>query len=239
MLQRTFALEVVRDSSRAKAVIADARFDSGISCPPRNHPVSILLGHAMWRTGKVSRRAKQRPVLVFDDAGRGDIFIEIGFKPGDARRFMFLAAFLVQANSTAPSLYEVVADIHLHDRTDTGECVNHHCDERAIAQAFDRAYINGGEQGARLVAVEYRSAALGNDVPGTAHRMGGIGTDNLADNKPVKEHADCGQELLDSRLCKSALETLDIGGDIQGLHVLKLVIPRSAQNSENLHAALK
>ncbi len=68
-----------------------------------------------------------------------------------AGRFMLLAALLMQAHPSMPPLREIIAHVHLQHRADAGEGVNHHADQRAIAQAGQRAGINRGQQRARFV----------------------------------------------------------------------------------------
>src|ERR1700730_2614571 len=85
----------------------DSGLDARVARASRNHAVSVLLRHAMRRSGKPSRRAPQRPFLVVRDARRSDVFVEIGSEAGDARRFVLLASFLVQAYPAAPPLNEI------------------------------------------------------------------------------------------------------------------------------------
>jgi hypothetical protein len=90
--------------------------------------------------------AKQRAVRVGRDARRRDVLIKVRFQLRYAGRFMFLAALLVQAHPSAPPLAEVVAHVHLQHRADAGKGVNHHADQRPIAQARERAGINRRQQ---------------------------------------------------------------------------------------------
>jgi len=47
-----------------------------------------------------------------------DVRVEIGFKLRHARRFVFFAAFFMQTHPSAPSLADVIPDIHLQHRAD-------------------------------------------------------------------------------------------------------------------------
>jgi hypothetical protein len=70
VLQRAVALEVISDAGCAHRMIADARFDACLSRAPLNHPVAVLLRHAVRLAGKTSRGAKQGPILVVCNARR-------------------------------------------------------------------------------------------------------------------------------------------------------------------------
>ena len=93
VLQRALALEVIGDAGRAHRMIADARLDACLARASLNHPVAVLLRHAVRPTRKTSGGAKQRPVLVVRDSRRRDIRIEVRFELRYTRRFMFLPAF--------------------------------------------------------------------------------------------------------------------------------------------------
>src|SRR6185312_8438467 len=124
---------------------------------------------------------------------RGDVLIKVSFELGDAGCLMLLAAFFVQPYPASPTLGVVIPDIHLQDRADAGKGVNHYGDERAVAQSRERAYVDGGEQGARLLTVEHGSTTLLHNVFGTTNRVCRIYLDDLVDDEPVEEHTDCGQ----------------------------------------------
>ena len=128
-------------------MIADSCFDARIARAPPNHPVAVLLRHAVRPPGEAPGGAKQRTVSVVCNARSRDVCVQIGFEFGHARCFVFLAPFFVQTYLSAPPLAEVISDIHLQDRADAGEGVNHHGDQRTVAQARERACVDGGEQG--------------------------------------------------------------------------------------------
>ena len=50
----------------------------------------------------------------------------------------------------------------------------------------------------------------------------GVGGHDLADDKPVEEHADGGELEFDGRCRDPLLQLLDIGRDVHGLHVAKM-----------------
>jgi hypothetical protein len=88
-------------------------FDSCLARTPLNHPIAILLCHAVRRACETSGGAKQRPILIICNARSCDVRVEIGFELRHARRFVFLAAFFVQAHPSSPPLAEVIPDVHL------------------------------------------------------------------------------------------------------------------------------
>jgi hypothetical protein len=49
--------------------------------------------------------------------------------------FVALAPFFVQADPLAFPIREVIFYAHCHDRSDAGEGVGHHVDQRAVAQS--------------------------------------------------------------------------------------------------------
>src|SRR5271157_1483318 len=49
----------------------------------------------------------------------------------------------------------------------------------------------------------------------SAHRMGRIDRDDLADDEPVEQYADCGEALLYDRLLKILAKRTHIGRDMQ------------------------
>jgi hypothetical protein len=55
----------------------------------------------------------------------------------------------------------------------------------------------------------------------TADGVSGVGGHGLVGDKPVKEHADGGEVLLDSRLGMALLEQLDVCRHCDGLDVLE------------------
>jgi hypothetical protein len=56
---------------------------------------------------------------------------------------------------SAPSLAEIIGHVHIEHRADAGEGVNHHADERPIAQAGERVRIDGRDKRPRFLAVKH------------------------------------------------------------------------------------
>jgi hypothetical protein len=101
--------------------------------------------------------------------------------------------------------------------------VDHDADERAVAQARERARVDGGEQGALFLAVQHRRAALRDDVLRPAYRVRRIRVDDLAHYEPVKKHSYRRKVLFYGRFCKPGQKALDIARDMHGLHMRQIV----------------
>ena len=131
---------------------------------------------------------------------------------------MFFAALFMQAHPAAASLGEVIAHVHLQHRADPGEGVNHDADEGPVAQARERAGIDGGEQRPRSSRSSTGVRPF-YDMLRAAHRVRRVHVDDMANHKPVKEHADRRQVLLNSRFGEFQQQHLDISRDVQRLHL--------------------
>ena len=125
---------------------------------------------------------------------------------------VLLAALLVQPDPAAASLRVVVLDLHPYHRADAGEGVDHHPDQRAIAQPLKRAGINGVEQGARLVAGKHGGLAALDHVFRASHRVCRVRLKDVAGHQPVEQHPQRRQVLLDRRRREAALQILDERG---------------------------
>ena len=60
---------------------------------------------------------------------------------------------------------------------------------------------------------------------GPTHSMGRIDCQDLADDEPIKQHADGREVLFDGRLGGRRLKPLDVGGDVHGLDIGELADP--------------
>ncbi len=132
---------------------------------------------------------------------------------------MSLAAFFVQANPPALARGELVLDPHRDRRADPGEAVGHQPDQRSIAQAYERRDIDAIEQLAGFRRRQHRRLAALDHVLWPTYRMRRIDRDDLADDEPVKHHADRREMLLDGRLLEILAMRLDRGGDVQRLDI--------------------
>jgi hypothetical protein len=61
------------------------------------------------------------------------------------------------------------------------------------------------------------------DVFGSAHCVRRIHINDLANDEPVNEHADCSKAPLYRRFGKALAKALDVARDIHGLHVRQIV----------------
>lgn len=220
VLKCALAPKIIRDPGGPQAMIADAGLDACLARISGNHPMGILLRHAVRGAGEAACGAKQRPILVVCDARSGDVRMEIGFELGYARRFVLLAAFFMQANPCAPSLSKVVAHIHLQHSADTRKGVDHHGNQRPVTQSLDGAYVYGGEQGSRLLAIQHRSATFNHNMLRPSYRMCRIYRNDLPNDEPIKEHPYRGQVLLDCWFGEAVMQAFHIGRDMHRFHVL-------------------
>ena len=85
-----------------------------------------------------------------------------------------LAAFFVEPHPAAALLDVVVLDLHADDGADAGEGVAHERDERAVAEADQRAGVDGVEQRPHLLGREHRRLALLDAVLGAATACAGF-----------------------------------------------------------------
>jgi hypothetical protein len=99
---------------------------------------------------------------------------------------VLLAAFLMQADPPALALGVVVLDVHMESSGDTSERVDQERDQRAIAQADDRARIDALQQLPCFVAIQNGRRAFLDHMLWTAHGGGRILADDLADDQPAK-----------------------------------------------------
>ena len=77
---------------------------------------------------------------------------------------MLLAALLMQAHPAAPALREVILHLHADDGVHAGEGIDHNANQGAIAQPGERADVDGVEQRAGLLNVEYGRLAFLDDI---------------------------------------------------------------------------
>ena len=91
---------------------------------------------------------------------------------------------------------------------------------------------NAVEQRAGLVGRKDRRLAFLDDVFRAAHGMGRVDVDDMAGDKPVEQHAQRGQVLLDGRRRKLGLQILDEGGDMERLDAASSSISSGAPGGE-------
>ena len=130
------------------------------------------------------------------ELGRREVVVERRGRPMVGRDIVPLAALLVQPEPPPALLPEVVLPPHRDDRAHPREAVEHHRDERPVAQARERTGIDHVEEPTGLGRREHRRRALGDHVLGPPHDRRRVHREDLADDEPVAEHADGGRCCL-------------------------------------------
>ena len=224
VFERAAGFEIGRDAGRAEHMAAELDLEARFGRAPADHLIGIDTMHRVFRqpAGLAGGRAEEGGLAGVADAGGGEIFIEELFELVMRRHIVALAAFLVQAQPPALAGGVIVLDLHGDDGTDAREGIGHHADERAIAQADERRGIEAFEQPAGLVFGQHRRLAALDDMLGPTHRVRRIDGQNLADDQPVEQHADCSEVQLYRRLGRGRLQHLYIGGDVNGLDIGEL-----------------
>ena len=130
-------LQVRGNAGRAEGMVADPGLEAGGPRAALDHAIGVLLPQGVLgeRAGLAGRRPEQRAVRVASDPGRPDVVIEQLRQIVMAGNLVFLAAFFVQADPAAPSLHEIVAHVHLEHGIHAREGVDHHTDQRPVAQS--------------------------------------------------------------------------------------------------------
>ena len=99
---------------------------------PLDHPEHIHPAHpARAELARPRQRAPQRGTFLGRDPGR----VEIGLRLVVDRHGVVFAALSMEPQPPALALLVVVLDAHAHDGGDAREAVDHHAQQRAIAQA--------------------------------------------------------------------------------------------------------
>jgi hypothetical protein len=164
-------------------------------------------------TGSAAGRTEEGGLVLIDDAGSVQILAEKLLELVMRRHLVALAAFLLQPHPPALAVDKVVVDLHRNDGADAREGVGHDADHRAVAQADEPGHfsfrpisqgnlpdhLDAFEQVSGLSLGQHRRLAALDDVLGPAHRMGWVDGEDLTDDQPVEQHADCRQMLLDRR----------------------------------------
>src|SRR5260370_32936429 len=97
-------------------------------CSPSTRVIGLSLS-----LSPLAHTAKQRPVLVAPDAGRGDPGVQELLETRMAGYLVALAALLVQPKPPALTMLEVVADLHSYGCSDPGEAVDHGADQCLVS----------------------------------------------------------------------------------------------------------
>ena len=108
-----------------------------------------------------------------------------------------LAALLAQPQPPALALQVVVVDVHVHDGRHPREAVDHHPEQRLVAQTSDGRRVDRVDKQPHFPGLEDRRLAPLHDVGRSPHSGGRIPRDHLTDHEPIEQPADGGQVLLD------------------------------------------
>jgi hypothetical protein len=100
--------------------------------------------------------AKERTLPVLGDAGTGDVLLEVAITIVVGGHRVRLATFFVNTNPAAASLHDEVLDLHRHHCAHTGEGVDHHPDQGAVAQAVERFGVDRIQDGPRIIGRQHR-----------------------------------------------------------------------------------
>jgi hypothetical protein len=137
VFERAAGLEISGDPGRAEHVAAKLAFQSGFGRAAADHLVCVDAVHRPVGKdpGSAGRRAEEGGLAAVPDARRIEIFIKELLELVMGRHLVALAAFLIEPQPPALPVGEVVLDLHRDDRADAGKAVDHHADQRAVAQA--------------------------------------------------------------------------------------------------------
>ncbi len=114
--------------------------------------------------------------------------VEIFLRLVMRRHLVPLAALLVQPQPGAPALAVIVPDLHPGHRADAGKAVDHHGDDRAVAEPDNVAGLDASEQLARLLNREDGRLAAPHDVARPTDCAGRVVRDHLASHQPGEQH---------------------------------------------------
>ena len=149
-----------------------------------------------------------------------DIGVQVGLKIVVAGHFVALAALLVQPHPQAAVLHVNVLDLHRERRADAREGIDHEADQGAVAQARPASSRRCCRASARASAGSSTGVLPRFTLcDGPRTDDGRIHRHDLARHKPVEQMPDRGEALLDGRRGSLAAKLLDVGGDVQRLHV--------------------
>ena len=151
------------------------------------------------------------------------------------RHGVVFAAFFLEPQPPALALLVVIRDAHADDGRDARKAVDHHGQQRAIAQAGEGRGVDRIQQLPRFGGLQHRRLAGLHDVGRPAHRGGRVGGHHLPDHQPVEQPADGGQMLLDRRGAIPAVYVVDVGGHGDRRQLCELDPARVAPGEEPRH----
>jgi len=218
VFEESAVFEVDGDAGRAEGVAPKLGCDASRPRSAPDHTQRVGARHAPVGElpGPTGCGREEASGLVAGEPGVGEIGVHVGFEQVMGGHVMALAAFFVEPHPRAPSLDVVVGDSHADRRGDAGEGVDQQGNERPVAQPDRCRDIDAVEKLARLISIEHRGLAFLDDMLRAAHRRGWVDLNDLADDEPVKEHANRRQVLLNGWGRVAPAEQLDIGRDVVG-----------------------
>jgi hypothetical protein len=166
-----------------------------------------------------------------------DIGVKVSLEVVVAGHLVALAAFLVQANPKPAALHIDVLDLHRERRAEAREGIDHEADQGVVAKADRRCHVDAVKQLPCLGRIEHRRLAALHTVRGTADRSSRVHRHDLARHKPIEQMPDRGEALLDGRRGALTAELLDVGRDVQRLHVGDRATPALAHQARNSRVA--
>ena len=138
--------QIRRDARGPKGVAISLAEPDGLDAS-LDHPEHIHPAHpARAEPDRTRHRAPQGRVFLDRDSGRGEIGVEIGLRLVVDRHGVVFTAFLLEPQPPALALLVVVLDAHADDGRDARKAVDHHAQQRAIAQASDGRRVDGVQQ---------------------------------------------------------------------------------------------
>jgi len=126
---------------------------------------------------------------------------------GTSRR---LPRFFVQAEPPPFTSREVVVDAHANRSAHAREAVHHEADEGAIAQADEVGCVNRVEQLARLFSRQKPASCRVSPCNGVREPSSPGSGQDLADDEPVEQRADCGEMLFHGGRRSGPAEIVDV-----------------------------
>jgi len=119
--------------------------------------------------------------------------VEIGLDVVVGGHLVSLAPFLVESQPPAFLLCVVAFDLQPYGCRDPCERIDHHADERLVAEADDRAYVDRVEELAGFVGGENRSFAAADGMRRAADRCRRVVRDDLSCDEPIEKSTNGGR----------------------------------------------
>src|ERR1019366_4514794 len=162
-------------------------------------------------------RSKQGSSFLPGDARGRNVREEIFFGDVMCRNDMVLSSLFPESESPTTAVHrEVILDVHVDHRTDTGEGKQHDAEERPVPQTCDRVYVDRFNKLASFAGCQHWRLADLHDVLWTFDGRGRIELKNVLTAEGIEEFTDRGEVLLHGRRSELLLQLLYIGSDDKG-----------------------